>query len=187
MRVEDKNDRILGNVFSRVKERKALTTYFILLHLISSSCYIRFQSSILILPVNSILSYFKMKLENLQKGRVLFQERLLLIGHLWSHGSSAGRVVKGAQIFPAQNPLHNNNKNKTSWLHFHSPKLNSSLLKFGIDENYIFRILLVVQTWLSMVLVHKQLGLTAQALVAKDKFRTDEFQFVTCLKEWTNA
>lgn len=34
-----------------------------------------------------------------------------------------------------------------------------------------------------MVLVHKQLGLTAQALVAKDKFRTDEFQFVTCLKE----
>ena len=65
MRVEDKNDRILGNVFSRVKERKALTTYFVLLNLISSFCYIRFQSSILILPVNSILSYFKMKLENL--------------------------------------------------------------------------------------------------------------------------
>ena len=82
MRIEDKNDRILGNVFSRVKERKPLTTYFILLNLISSFCYIRFQSSILILPVNSILSYFKMKLENLQKGRVLFQERLLLIGHL---------------------------------------------------------------------------------------------------------
>ena len=65
MRVEDKNDRILGNVFSRVKETKAPTIYFILLNLISSFCYILFQSSILILPVNSILSYFKMKLENL--------------------------------------------------------------------------------------------------------------------------